>query len=136
MHEMITGLNHLTLAISDLERSCQFYQGLLGLQLKARWNTGAYLMAGDLWLCLAIDEAVPAKDYTHYAFSISGNDFEHWQNKLQRAGVRQWKKNHSEGDSIYLLDPDGHQLELHVGDVWSRLSSIKNLPYDGLELFD
>ena len=77
---MLQSLNHLTLAVSDLQKSVTFWHELLGLTLHARWNTGAYLTCGDLWVCLSYDEArqyVPPQesDYTHYAFSIDENDF-------------------------------------------------------------
>ena len=133
---MITGLNHLTLAVSDLEVSCEFYTSLLGFELKAKWNHGAYLLAGDLWVCLSKDTAKPAGDYTHYAFSVSAKQLMLWQAKFEEAQVRQWKDNRSEGSSLYFLDPDGHQLELHVGDLNSRLSAIKDHPYEGLQLFN
>ena len=133
---MITGFNHLTLAVSDLDLSCQFYTTMLGLELKARWNNGAYLLAGDLWICLSKDSAGPASDYTHYAFSVEAEQLDQWREKFNTAGVRQWKDNRSEGSSIYFLDPDGHKLELHVGDLNSRLSAIADQPYDGLQLFN
>jgi len=41
--KLLTGLNHLTLAVTDLNRSVAFYQDLLQLQLEATWDTGAYL---------------------------------------------------------------------------------------------
>ena len=68
---MLQSLNHLTLAVSDLQKSVTFWHELLGLALHARWNTGAYLTCGDLWVCLSYDEArqyVPPQesDYTHY----------------------------------------------------------------------
>lgn len=54
---MLTGLNHLTLAVSDLDRSFEFYRHLLGFTPHARWQGGAYLSLGALWLCLSRDEA-------------------------------------------------------------------------------
>ena len=40
---MLTGLNHLTLAVTDLNRSVVFYRDLLQLRLDATWDVGAYL---------------------------------------------------------------------------------------------
>jgi catechol 2,3-dioxygenase-like lactoylglutathione lyase family enzyme len=37
---MLTGLNHLTLAVTDLERSVEFYTDLLGLRLEAQPYAG------------------------------------------------------------------------------------------------
>ena len=45
---MLSGLNHLTLAVSQLAPSVAFYQQLLGMTLHARWDSGAYLSCGDL----------------------------------------------------------------------------------------
>lgn len=45
---MLTGLNHLTLASGDLERSLTFYRDLLGFQPHVRWDGGAYLSLGAL----------------------------------------------------------------------------------------
>ena len=80
---MLSGLNHLTLAVSQLAPSVAFYQQLLGMTLHARWDSGAYLSCGDLWLCLSLDpqrRVTPPEesDYTHYAFSISEADFASW----------------------------------------------------------
>ncbi|CCJ73215.1 Fosfomycin resistance protein FosA [Cronobacter condimenti 1330] len=89
---MLTGLNHLTLAVGDVGRSVAFYHALLGLRLHARWDGGAYLSCGELWLCLSPDGqgSAPA-GYTHYAFSISEADFPVMSEKLTQAGVRTWK---------------------------------------------
>lgn len=40
---MLSGLNHLTLAVTDLNRSISFYHELLQLKLDASWDGGAYL---------------------------------------------------------------------------------------------
>ena len=123
---MLSGLNHLTLAVSQLAPSVAFYQQLLGMTLHARWDSGAYLSCGDLWLCLSLDpqrRITPPEesDYTHYAFSISEAD---------------WKLNRSEGASHYFLDPDGHKLELHVGSLAQRLAACREQPYKGMVFFD
>ncbi|MGM1295494.1 VOC family protein [Enterobacter hormaechei] len=121
---MLQSLNHLTLAVSDLQKSVTFWHELLGLGLHARWNTGAYLTCGDLWVCLSYDEArqyVPPQE--------SDEPFSH---RLEQAGVTVWKQNKSEGASFYFLDPDGHKLELHVGSLAARLAACREKPYAGM----
>jgi catechol 2,3-dioxygenase-like lactoylglutathione lyase family enzyme len=53
---MIGGLNHITLSVRDIDRSFRFYVETLGAKPLARWRKGAHLLAGDLWLCLTLDE--------------------------------------------------------------------------------
>ncbi|MBD9605229.1 catechol 2,3-dioxygenase-like lactoylglutathione lyase family enzyme [Pseudomonas sp. PvR086] len=136
---MLTGLNHLTLAVTDLNRSVAFYRDLLQLQLSATWDTGAYLSLPGLWLCLSFDprrESTPAADYTHYAFSLEAVDFLPFVERLRSANVREWRDNRSEGASFYFLDPDGHNLEAHVGSLASRLAACRQRPYAGMKFFD
>ncbi|WP_342322345.1 FosA family fosfomycin resistance glutathione transferase [Kosakonia sp. BYX6] len=138
---MLSNLNHLTLAVSDLNRSIDFYRQLLGLKMHARWDNGAYLTCGDVWICLSVDaqrQYVPPQhsDYTHYAFSVDESDFAAFVACLQRAGVVTWKENKSEGASFYFLDPDGHKLEAHVGNLAQRLAACREKPYKGMEFFD
>jgi catechol 2,3-dioxygenase-like lactoylglutathione lyase family enzyme len=136
---MLTGLNHLTLAVADLERSFAFYKDLLGFRPAALWNTGAYLSLGELWLCLSLDSKRSAgaqPDYTHYAFDIAQGDFSAFCARLLDAGVAEWRQNRSEGDSFYFLDPDGHQLEAHVGNLASRLAECRTAPYAGMRFFE
>ncbi|WP_439879347.1 fosfomycin resistance glutathione transferase [Pseudomonas prosekii] len=133
---MLTGLNHLTLAVTDLNRSVAFYRDLLQLRLDATWDAGAYLSLPGLWLCLSLDplrNPAPAADYTHYAFSIGAADFAVFVERLRAAGVQEWRDNRSEGASFYFLDPDGHKLEAHVGDLASRLAACRQRPYAGMQ---
>ncbi|MEX8194050.1 fosfomycin resistance glutathione transferase [Comamonas guangdongensis] len=136
---MLTGLNHLTLAVTDLQRSLGLYVELLGFRLRARWASGAYLELGELWLCLSVDASrstVSGPDYTHYAFSLAQADFAAFAAQAAAHGVKEWKSNRSEGDSFYFLDPDGHRLEAHVGTLESRLAQCRLQPYAGMEFFD
>jgi len=132
---MLTGLNHLTLAVSDVARSWEFYTELLGFIPKAKWNTGAYLSLGELWLCLSLDTVDEKTDYTHYAFSVSPDAFTPLVMQLRSRNVVEWKINKSEGESLYFCDPDGHKLEIHSGDLASRLDYCRHHPYAGMEIY-
>ena len=41
---MITGINHIMLAIADVERSFTFYTTILGFRPIAKWPKGAYFV--------------------------------------------------------------------------------------------
>jgi catechol 2,3-dioxygenase-like lactoylglutathione lyase family enzyme len=132
-------MNHLTLAVTDLAISLDFYTGVLGFRAVAAWDAGAYLAVGDLWLCLSLDRTKAQENspnYTHYAFSIEQHNFHQFRQQLQAHGVREWQQNRSEGDSFYFLDPDGHRLEAHVGSLSSRLAQCRANPYAGMQFFD
>ena len=135
---MLNALNHITLAVSSLPDSIVFYQQVLGFKLAARWDRGAYLSLGDLWLCLSVDQIEAGdlqRNYTHYAFSIRQADFAAFAQRLHEHAVQLWKQDSSEGDSLYFLDPDGHQLEAHVGDLQSRLAACRAKPYAGMVFY-
>ncbi len=129
---MITGLNHITLAVSHIEQSLKFYVETLGFTGHVKWESGAYLTLGNLWLCLSLDEPDYKTDYTHIAFDIPDADFGEFSLRLKRQNISVWKQNKSEGQSVYILDPDGHKLEIHAGNLQSRLKSLKSNPYKGL----
>jgi catechol 2,3-dioxygenase-like lactoylglutathione lyase family enzyme len=140
---VLIGINHVTLAVTDLARSLDFYSRLLNFRLAASWDAGAYLSLGELWLCLSLDKlklhenrTEHRPDYTHYAFSIKQPDFDEFRRRLQAEGVQEWQSNRSEGDSFYFLDPDGHRLEVHVGTLSSRLAQCRERPYSGMQFFD
>jgi len=125
---VIKGLNHITLAVSDLDKSVFFYKKGLGFQVRYRWDDGAYLTCNGLWLCLSLDLTVKnetRKDYTHFAFDASKEEFDEIKYILQELKAPIWKENKSEGRSLYFLDPDGHKLELHIGTLETRLAALQ-----------
>ncbi|GGL67297.1 VOC family protein [Wenxinia marina] len=128
---MITGVNHVTLAVADLDRSLGFWQGVLGGRVRARWARGAYLELGTLWLCLAVGPVSAREDYTHLALSCAPGHFDRLAERL-RAAAPEWQENRSEGASVYVLDPDGHRVELHAGDLESRLAHYRAHPETGV----
>jgi len=136
---MVDGLNHITLAVRDIEDSCQFYAGVLRCRLIARWPQGAYLEAGDFWIALVLDpetRLTVLPEYTHIAFSVADDDFPFVSQRIRKSGARIWKENESEGASLYFEDPNGHKLEVHVGNLKSRLADAQEDPWPGLEILD
>ena len=95
---MLNGLNHITIAVSDVSISFDFYVNILGFIPKARWANGAYLCLGDLWLCLSADVVTKREDYTHYAFSIRSEDFDVYADHLKSSGVTEWKTKRAKGN--------------------------------------
>jgi catechol 2,3-dioxygenase-like lactoylglutathione lyase family enzyme len=133
---MTLGVNHITFAVTDLARSLAFYASVVGCERVAVWDKGAYLRAGGTWLCLTHDASVPPReDYTHVAFTFDAAGLASFRAKLAAAGGKEWKSNSSEGDSVYFLDPDGHRLEAHVGDLKSRVESLRKSAYAGLLIY-
>lgn len=135
----ITGLNHINLSVRNLKESFEFYRDFLGFKPLMKTRTIAYLLAGDLWLCLEEDKEIrsaPLPEYTHIAFSVSSSDFPEFVRKLRSFNAKIWKENNSEGESLYFLDPNGHKLEIHVGDWKSRIADTKNSPWEeNIEFF-
>jgi glutathione S-transferase fosA5 len=135
---MICGINHVTLAVRDLEPSFVFYERVLGLRPVARWYKGAYFEAGSDWICLTLDEKTRSgslPEYTHIAFTVAQDEFAAAVERLKQAGAECWQENPSEGDSFYFLDPNGHKLELHVGTLESRLKALMERPPRDLVIY-
>lgn len=122
----ITNINHITLACVDLERSFGFYKDVLEFTPLVKWDKGAYFLVGNFWFCLNVDLAShPSSDCTHYAWSVSAEDFQSLCEKIIQSGATVFKENTSPGDSLYFLDPDGHKLEIHVGNHQTRIEAKK-----------
>lgn len=132
---MLNGLNHITIAVSDLNRSFDFYTNILGMTPHVRWESGAYLTLGNTWFCLSCDQAFPSQDYSHIALDIAAENIAAFADKLRTENIIEWKQNKSEGESLYFLDPDGHKLEVHSGSLQSRLDSLLANPYKALIWF-
>lgn len=132
---MITSMNHITLAIIDIDKSFEFYRDVLGLKPLVKWDKGAYFFVGEsttnllghgFWFCLNVDEKrILNPCETHYAFTVPENHFDAMTRKIILSGCKQFKENTSPGKSLYFLDPDGHKLEIHVGSPEMRIAAKK-----------
>jgi catechol 2,3-dioxygenase-like lactoylglutathione lyase family enzyme len=130
---MINALNHITLAVKDIDKSFEFYRNVLELTPLVKWDNGAYFLAGHkdngFWFCLNKDDArIPNLCYTHYAFSVLKEDFDKMSAKIISSGAVIFKENTSPGKSLYFFDPDGHKLEIHTGS-WQERIQVKKADF-------
>lgn len=141
---MINAMNHITLAVKDIEKSFTFYRDVIGLKPLVKWDKGAYFIVGKedtevpnsgFWFCLNVDEnRIPNPCYTHYAFTVSENDFGAMTQRIISSGCKIFTDNSSPGNSLYFIDPDNHKLEIHVGNAHARITAKKHNPGDWKEV--
>ena len=126
----ITGLHHVTLIASDLERTTAFYRDVLGLALVDRatnaddpdarhfWFGDAGGAAGTLVSFLeypTMDAGTVGVGSTHHlALAVdSADELDAWRDYLRERGVQTTDVfDRGRFRSVYLRDPDGHILEL------------------------
>jgi catechol 2,3-dioxygenase-like lactoylglutathione lyase family enzyme len=125
---MISGVNHITVSVDDMDASFRFYVDILGFKPIQKNPKSAYLVSGDLWFILDKSRgpsAVPAGDLSHIAFTIDAQSYAATKGRLIANGVRAWMDNLSEGESFYFLDPNGHKLEIAVSNLENRIAFAK-----------
>ncbi|MFZ1654688.1 MAG: VOC family protein [Candidatus Moraniibacteriota bacterium] len=125
-------LGHVVLYVSDLARSQAFYRDLLGFPEIASDMPGAALFTTgrthhELLLIgiggIPRPKHVPEPGLYHIGLKIGNTDEELRQAKaeLEKAGVTIiGLADHTVTHSLYILDPDGNELELYVdvSDEW------------------
>jgi catechol 2,3-dioxygenase-like lactoylglutathione lyase family enzyme len=113
-------LDHVGLAVSDVARSVRWYQRVLGLErvFEAAWGDyPAVLVAGGSGVALFPSEGAPIQAATfdslpHVGFRASRAGYEAAKAELEAAGIEFRESDHRVAWSVYLLDPDGHLLEI------------------------
>ena len=122
------GIGHAHLKVSSLDRALQFYCGILGFKLVAKFrNSAAFLAAGDYHHHLGLNTweslgaSPPPPHHTglyHVAIRYpTRRDLAVAVKRLRDAAIPlRGASDHGVSVSIYLSDPDGIGLEL----TWDR----------------
>ncbi len=118
------GVHHVALICSDVERTVEFFDGLLGFPLIEMFENRDYAGSTHFFFdlgegnCLAYFD-LPGLDlgpyeevlggHHHLAISMSRDHWEAARSRLDAAGV---ETANVDGSSLYFRGPDGERLEL------------------------
>lgn len=122
------GLDHVAIAVTDIERSRSFYERVVGLEreheeweipiVMAAQGSGVALFPADEHRSTTPDgDAPPAIRILHIAFRLDREGFDAARAALAEIGVETRFSDHGIAHSVYFEDPDGHQLELTTYEV-------------------
>ncbi len=83
----VRGLSQVTLAVSDIDRSLAFYQGLFGLPIQARHGSAVLLRLGSGPRFVALTEAGAAPPrIDHWGVAVEGLRRRRCRGEAERAG--------------------------------------------------
>lgn len=131
----IKALGHVVVRVTDRARAEEFYGGVLGLPVIARYDEHGMKMAfftlgnhHDFAVMEVSGEgssrSASAVGLHHVAFNIGTNidELREAMAKLEAAGIVVRPIDHEVTKSLYFQDPDGNGVELYVdaSDVWRR----------------
>ena len=116
----VKGIDHINLAVVNLEESIKFYKDIFKFEVKERGvqEAGPWAIIGNGKAYMAIyegyaNEKYEKKGFYHLGFHIS--DFDRSFNELKEKGIKIWRDeviNHGNSRSMYIEDPNGYEFEL------------------------
>jgi catechol 2,3-dioxygenase-like lactoylglutathione lyase family enzyme len=120
----LEGIDHVALAVLDVERSAAWYIDVLGFERlhQEMWD-GVPAFVGKGTTAVALfprrsgDSAAPqdkraGTDMLHLAVRADRENFLAAQEDLKKRGIKFEFEDHEISHSIYFLNPDGHRIEI------------------------
>ena len=116
----IQHMDHVGINVTDLERSADWYQKVLGFTIFHKWKTTWMVSRGDMHLGLflrpnakKIDDLDNTLAITHFAYATDDKGLKEAQDRLTKLGV-QFDPPEDTGvaHSIFIYDPDGYRVEI------------------------
>jgi catechol 2,3-dioxygenase-like lactoylglutathione lyase family enzyme len=126
----LDGILETSLYVDDLEKSMDFYTGVLGLDVVGSWDDRlSALRLADRQILLLCRKGASASmnpgghdgdGRLHLALAVSKPELAAWEEWLEKCGVEIEERTSWElgGQSIYFRDPDQHLIELATPGTW------------------
>jgi catechol 2,3-dioxygenase-like lactoylglutathione lyase family enzyme len=123
-HSSARGVHHTAVLCSDVERTIQFYQGVLEFPLTELFENRDYKGSNHFFFDIGNGNLLAFFDFPgldlgpyaevlgglhHLAISVTEENWQRLRRRLDRAGVAYQEES---GTSIYFRDPDGTRVEL------------------------
>ena len=105
-------LNHVSLAVADIDASQAFYERVLGVSEVSRQFNGVNLGLGDSFLGLY--DIQPRGRIHHYCVGVDDFDIEAQAASLRTLGVEPFIR--QDRPELYFSDPDGIRVQLSAAD--------------------
>jgi catechol 2,3-dioxygenase-like lactoylglutathione lyase family enzyme len=116
------GLAHMSIPVTDLERSREFYCHNLGMKfLSAPPRSGMVFLdaGGDCIILVKVDRPISTArvNTVHHAFIVAHDDYAQALRELRENGVQILSEEDRRGENVngpraYFYDPDGNTLEI------------------------
>jgi catechol 2,3-dioxygenase-like lactoylglutathione lyase family enzyme len=105
-------LNHVSLIVSDMERSVAFYQKVFGLEVKSTQQGGVNLAAGDAFVGIYQGGASATPHINHFCFGLERFEPERVAAALAEHGLEAESRTRDGVTQMYCKDPDGLRVQL------------------------
>ena len=105
-------LNHVSLIVSDLERSVAFYQDTFGLGVKSRQTGGVNLGVGDAFVGIYQGGPAATPHINHLCFGFDAFDSARTVAALESHGLAAEARTRGGVTQVYCADPDGLRIQL------------------------
>ncbi len=124
----LEGIDHVALAVRDVQRSLAWYQEVLGLERRFEDVWGDYpavVGVGTTSIALFPVEGPDPISFIgrdalvmrHLAFRVDRKNFIEARADLKRRGIAFEFQDHDVAHSIYFDDPDAHEIEITTYDL-------------------
>ena len=116
-------LNHVSISVTDIKRSVDFYQSLFGMRIISQQGTGNNPIAGGDGSVvnlapgagpefLGIYQGKPVGDIGHFCLGVQKFDADRVLTALQARGVKATLRTRGQSREIFLTDPDNISVQL------------------------
>jgi catechol 2,3-dioxygenase-like lactoylglutathione lyase family enzyme len=112
----VAGIDHVVLWVKDLQRSKDFYLGLLGMRVAHESDWQSFLWCGEHQMVALFqqrdgDDVAGGREVNHMALRLASGEYEEVKAALEAAGC-EVSGRRGDPHCLYFSDPDGHRLQV------------------------
>ncbi len=116
----ITRVDHVALAVGDIDKSMLFYRRLFGNEvLKDARTPRRFLRLGPCYMAIAPAGAGESKRIDHFSIAIEDLNTASMKSALENAGMKVRESN----VGLFIQDPDGTSIQFSADQSWKQLNN-------------